>query len=250
MRVLLAVGMTAALALVACGGCSSTQMPSFPTFGLGGKSKPKASKLSNAPPGPELNSMAGTTTPNVSMPPSSAWSNLPVYPGTNYQQTPYPDPAIASAAPAYSSNAATAPITTAPTANPGTSGYASNYAAMPPAESVGPSSPYTAYPATGGQPPPSSAQQVPTYSPPRAASYAPQAAAPYAQGQTPAYGGQQVSPYAAAQPSYAQQPPPPNARPASPFAGQQTPPYSAPQDPYGATSEPYNAANPYGSYTR
>ena len=243
MRVLLAVGMTAALALVACGGCSSTQMPSFPTFGLGGKNKPETSDLTNAPPGPELNSMAGTVPPNVSMPPSTAWSNLPVYPGTNYQQTPYPDHVIASAAPVYSSHAATASTATAPTANPGTSAYASNGSAMPPAKSVGPSSPFTAYPAIGGQVPTSSAQQVPTYSPQQTSSYAPPAAAPYAQGQTPAYGGQQALPYAAPQPSYAQQPSAPN-------AGQQTPPYTAPQDPYGATSEPYNAANPYGSYTR
>jgi len=243
MRVLLAVGMAAALALVACGGCSSTRMPSFPTFGFKGKSsKPRTSKLSNAPPGPELNSMTGTSPPNVSMPPSSAWNNLPVYPGTNYQQTPYSDTAMASAPAAYSSNGAAPPAATVPMGSPGTSAYASNYAAMPPAESVGPSSPYATYPASGGQAPAYSGQQVPTYSP--------QAAAPYAQGQSSASGGQQGLPYTAAAPSYAQQPSPPATGGASPYVPQQAAPYSAPQDPYGATSEPYNAANPYGSYAR
>jgi len=240
--------MAAALALVACGGCSSTRMPSFPTFGFKGKSsKSRTSNLSNAPPGPELNTMTGTSPPNVSMPPSSTWNNLPVYPGTNYQQTPYPDNAMASAPSAYSSYGAAPPATTVPMASPGTSAYASNYAAMPPAESVGPSNPYATYPATGGQAPAYSGQQVPTYSAQQSPSYSPPAAAPYAQGQSSASGGQPGLPYTAAAPSYAQQPLPPAAGGASPYAPQQAAPYSAPQDPYGATSEPYNAANPYGS---
>lgn len=219
MRVLLATGITAALVLVACGGCSSVQMPSFlPSFGAKAKSsKPNSSELTNAPLAPQFNSMSGVS-PSVSMPPSSSWSNLPVYPGTNYPQTPYPDQAAVggSTAPAYASNP------------PGATGYPSNYGTMPPSASPGPSSPYAPYSTAGGQAP----------------SYAQQAAPPYAAQQAPPYAGQQVPPYAGQQtPSYAQQQAPA-------YGGGQAAPYSAQQNPYGATTEPYNAANPYGSYTR
>ena len=189
MRVFLAAGATVALALASCGGCSSTQMPSFlPSFGAKTKSsKPHTSGLTNAPPAPHLKSMSGVS-PSVSMPPSASWSNLPVYPGTNYPQTPYPQQAaLGGGAPAYSTYAS------------GGSGTAPQYGAMPPA---GAASPYSQYPASGGQA--YTAQQAPSYGAGQAPSYAQQQAAPY---------GGQASPYTAPQDPYGATSEPYNAAP-------------------------------------
>ena len=145
MRVLIAAGMTATV-LLTCAGCSGTKMK-VPSLSMFSKSKDKtdASKLTNAPAAP-YSATAGTA-PNVSIPSETSWSNLPVYPGTTYPQTPYPEPGVASV-PAY--------------ANQGP--VAGGYGAMPPSVGSGvPASPYGAYAAAGAQPPP--------YSPPAAPSY-------------------------------------------------------------------------------
>jgi hypothetical protein len=227
MRAFLAASLAAALGLVACGGCTSTKMPSLPTFGMKGKSKSNPSQMTNAPPAPQLNSMA-TTGPAVSMPQSStSWSNLPVYPGTSYQQTPYPEQALASAvaAPGYPST---------PPAAAG--GYPTGYGAMPASgtsNAAGGAGPYAPYPAAS----------------PEAAPYSAQQGSPYAPQQQP-YSAQQAQPYAAPQgQAYAQQQAPPAGPQQSPYA-QQPAPYAQQQAPYGQQGDPYNAANPYGSYTR
>lgn len=228
MRLPIALGLTCA-ALVACG-CSSAKMPSFiPTFGKAKNKAPDNSNLTNAPPAPQLNSMSSSS-PNVSMPPSgTSWSNLPVYPGTSYQQTPYPAPAVAQAQPApYADPAAAAAAT-----------YAATYGTMPPAADAAAATPYASYPPSAAAAP---------YAPPQAPAYGQQASTTAA----PSYAPQQASyppqqPAAAQPPAYAQQ---------APYGGQ--PPAYPPQDPYGAAppAQPYNAANPYpagttpGTYTR
>lgn len=218
MRAFLAASLAAALGLVACGGCTSTKMPSLPTFGFKGKnSKTSPSQMTNAPPAPQLNSMAAGTGPAVSMPQSASWSNLPVYPGTTYQQTPYPEQALASTAtaPSYSSYPPVAQgVPTVPN-DPASGGYPPSYGAMPPSvanNSTPAAGPYSQYPATAGAAPSNAGQQqaVPNW---------PQPAPPYAQ--------QQITPYA-----------------------QQPAPYTQQPAPYGQQPDPYNAANPYENYTR
>jgi hypothetical protein len=262
MRVIIAAGLAATLGLAACG-CSSTKMPSLPTFGFKGKSaKSNPSSLTNAPPAPKFNSMAAGA-PSVSMPPATAWSNLPVYPGTPYQQTPYPEQQIASAsaAPAYSGYPqSSGPVTTVPL-DPAAGGYAPSYSAMPPGASEAP-------PYAGQQAPQYAPGQAPPYPQPQASPYAQgqttpsaqQQAQPYAQQQTPPYAQGQATPSAQqqAQPYAQQQTSPYAAPPASPYAaqqvpsyaGQQAPSYAPQQDPYDGSPQPYNAANPYGTYTR
>lgn len=222
MRVLLAAGMMAASMLVTCG-CSSMKMPPFPTFGA--KKSRTSSELANAPAPP--GSYSTSTAPNVSMPQGAAWSNLPVYPGTNYPQTPYPEQAMTTgAAPAYASQQMVAP-----SASP----YAPSYGAMPPTVADNSATPYAPY--AGGQAAPYANAQVPSYTPVNpqqpSGSYAGQTA-PYAQPATPY--PQQAAPYAQQQPT--------------PYPQQQAPTYGGSTDPYGATGETYNAANPYGTYTR
>lgn len=226
MRVFLALGMTVAVALAACSGCSSTQMPALPTFGS--KSEPKSSS-SLAPPGPQIDAMAGTA-PNVSVPPT-AWNNLPVYPGTNYQQTPYPAHTVAQAPAPYASG----PQGAASAQMAGGAGYAPSYGSMPPATAA-PSNPYGASPATGGQTPPYAGTPAPAYPTQPAGGYTPQASAPYTPGSTASANG-----------GY---PPPGGAAPAYTAQQSPAPASTAAPNPYGATSEPYNANAPYGSYTR
>lgn len=191
MRVSTAALLAAVLAVST--GCSTVKMPSFmPTFG---KSKTKtndASALTNAPPAPQLNGVA-TQTPAPQA--TSGWSNLPMYPGTNYPQTPHAPPTVAMGQPVQA---------------PGGS-----YGAMPQAAPAD-TTPYTPYP--------NAVAQAPSYSPPAAPAYAPP------QAQTSPY----QSP-AATTPSYAQQGapymPPANpyaAPPANPYAPPTANPYAAP----------------------
>jgi hypothetical protein len=257
-----AAAVMAAPMLVALCGCSSTQMPSFlPTFGKS-KSKQSAAELANAPAPPGTYS-ATETGPSVSMPPGGTWSNLPVYPGTNYPQTPYPEHAMAQAPPYASQAAAPAAPAASPQANP----YAPPYGAMPPSVADNSAPPYAPYAASAGQAGPyapgsvtpyaggQAQQTAPSYAPP-AGSYAQQTApyaeqsaqygqqaAPYAQPQTAPYAQQQTSPYGE------QQTPPYAGQQAPPYAQQQAPPSGGQADPYGATPDPYTA-NPYGTYTR
>ncbi len=216
MRVSFAVGL-AVTALAACGGCSSAKMPSFiPTFGKKDTAT-DASSLTNAPPAPQLNSMAGTAPPTVSMPAAGSWSNLPVYPGTSYPQTPHPAPPLAQQTSPYAQPAG------------GAAPYGPAYGTMPAAPAGGvasAASPYPSYPASATQ---SAAPQTSLYGQPPAATTAGGYGQPpaYAQQQTP-YGGQ-----ASAPPTHD--------------------PYAA-NDPYATPSQPYNAAAPTappaGTYTR
>lgn len=213
MRVSFAVGL-AVTAMAACGGCSSAKMPSFiPTFGKAKTKTTDASNLTNAPPAPQLNTMAGTP-PSVTMPtgtPGTSWSNLPIYPGTSYPQTPYPAPAVASAP-------QTSPYASQPAA--GGSPYPTTYGPMPPAgDALASASPYPNQPASAAQP---YAPQASPYGPPPASATA-----------GPGYG----------QPSYAQQ---------QPAYGQGAAPY-APQDPYATSqpynaANPQGTTT--GTYTR
>ncbi len=167
MRVVFASGLAAATLLLTCGGCSS--MPSFlPTFGKAKNKASDTSKLANAPPAPQLSTMAGTS-PTVTMPEAnSGWSNLPVYPGTNYPQTPYP--ATASPPPTYTAQAP-----------------AGNYGAMPPAAAGAPANPYAGYPPAAAQTQPYAAAQPQPYGQPPAAPYG-QPAPNYAQQPANPYG--------------------------------------------------------------
>lgn len=194
MRVHVAAGLTAAMVLVASTGCSTLKMPSLPTFGKSKTKAADASKLTNAPPAPQLNGVAGAA-PAVSMPnPAStaqSWNSMPVYPGTTYPQTPHPEPAVAMAQPAYAAPAAAAP------------GVATGT----------PTSPYGAYPTTVAQAPPAYAPPAaPAYAQPQQGAYG--AAAPYGQAaqQTPAPGyAQQGAPYSAPPNPYTSPAPPQNA---------------------------------------
>ena len=206
MRLHAAAGFMVATVLLASTGCSTikSKMPSLPTFGKSKTKAEDASKLTNAPPAPQLNGATGAA-PAVSMPTQtasqSAWSNLPVYPGTTYPQTPHPEPAVAMAQPAY---------------------------AAPAVATATPTSPYGAYPTGAPQTPPA-------YTPPAAPAYAAPAYA--AQPQQGAYGAPapqgQPAPQTPA-PAYAQTgapyTPPPNPYTSSPAA-----PQSA-ANPYGSVT--------------
>jgi hypothetical protein len=160
----------AATALLASTGCSTikSKMPSLPSFAK--KSKPAdASKtqLTNAPPAPQLNGGAPATASTASSMPQS-WTNMPVYPGTTYPQTPHPDLTVSAAQASYGAPAAAHPAVATAT----------------------PTSPYGAYPTTA-------APATPAYAPPAAPGYAaPQQGAYGAAPQTPAPAyAQQAAPY-------------------------------------------------------
>jgi hypothetical protein len=207
MRVSTAALLAAVLAVST--GCSTVKMPSFmPTFG---KSKTKTSDpatLTNAPPAPQVNGIASQT-PVPQTP--SGWSNLPMYPGTNYPQTPHATPTVAMGQPVN-----------AP---------AGTYAAMP-ADPNGGATPYTPYPNAVAQAPSYTAPAAPTYTPPQAGPYS----APTSPYQAPA----------ATTPSYAQQTAP-YTPPANPYAAAANP-YTPPANPYAAP--PQNAAVPSDNVTR
>ncbi len=234
MRVAFTRGVIAASTLSVLVGCSM----SMPTIKNPFSSKSKtndavagSSSLSNAPSAPPVNGTAAAP-PNVTMPVSAQHdaSNMPVYPGTSYPVTPYPDSYAAQAArvQAYPNNpqgyGAYAPTSAIPPGAAPTGAPTDPLAATtaPPASAAPQANPYAAPPAQ----PYAAAPQDP---------YAAQAANPYAAAAAAAAAAPQAAPPVATQP------------PATPYAA--APPQAAP---YGADppATPYTAGAPPTTYTR
>jgi hypothetical protein len=229
MRIAFTRGIVAASMLSVLVGCSM----SFPTMKNPFASKKPSDKpstaLANAPAAPPVNGVASA--PNVTMPVSNQRdaSTLPVYPGTSYPVTPYPDAYSAQA-----NAAARAPYSAAQSYNTGPQ------SALPPGSA--PSANASADPmmASNGQAPAAAAPpSAPYAAPPQSQGYS---AAPQGQG----YAAQVQNPYAAAA---AQPPATPAAQPpAGPYAAAdpQTQPYGVAQPP----ATPYTAAAPSTTYPR